>query len=336
MVGSCAVLSQTGAGLCSNRLHRYGKTRAGRPARVAMTSDMELVPNREGDTTSSLYVRIDPWGLVVVGDDQHLGPLFGEAGRLGFEVFRSPGLSHLDRARLHTCDWVALVVVESGSDLAATTAMLERHVDRGVPLIWVGHQPAFVGHPGLTTLEPDTAPECIAATVFDRARKFLYPVDLVEQLGVGMRDMLADWGELDIASGPVWVKNHFTAPFSLTAVLDVFGDVSGELTLSADREWFTEKTTALTNDVEKSDGTASIVAERMAEAVLAHVIQYLEQQGADLSAGAPTIVDSPHPILRRMSHRPAVCMEFATADGDFVVVEFSGTGIDAIETAKGG
>lgn len=280
-------------------------------------------------TTESLRPPIDPWGIVVVGSPEGIGPLCGEAGRLGFELFRARQLTPADGERLLSTDWAAAVVVEDGTDLDPTMAVLDRHLGHAVPLIWVGEAAGDVGPRPLTQLPPQVPAEHIAAAVFRQAQSQLYPAALVAEIQRQFREVLVALGAPAPQQGPVWVKNTFTPPFSLTAVVELYGDVSGELTVSGSDAWFRSLGAS---DPGASDAErARQGAAELAGQLLGRLVAYLEGRGADLSAGPIGFVDGGQPVRRRLSHRPALCVELSPEATEHVVVEFSGTGLDLLE-----
>ena len=303
-----------------------------------MHTDSHLPPlTPESREAGAHPAQPDPWGIVVVGSPSGVGPLCSEAGRLGFELFRSRALSSADIDRLRDGDWAVAVVVEDGSDMAVTKAMLQTCLAWTVPLVWVGPgaEPAadrtVGGDRTVVHLPMDCEPERIAAQAFERARKHLYPSDLPREIRKAFGRVLLDWQEDQLGWGPVWVKNHLTPPFCMTATLDLFGDVSGELTISASKVWFDRKVGAALHAAGDQVTTAGQAAAAIGEGLLDRMVTYFQSRGADLSTGVARIHEGSTPVLRRVSHRPALCLEFSTRDGELIVVEFSGTGLDTLD-----
>ena len=301
-----------------------------------MASNVNMNPERSVDlartTGSILPTENDPWGIIVVGS-QGVAPLCSEAGRLGFELFRCHQLTDDDTDRLHSADWAAAVVINDGSDLSATKEVLRTHLAESVPVVWVGEAPSTYG--GDVTRLPQQCPsEQIAATVFDRARSRLYPTDLVLEIRRSFTEVMRGWREPVLHCGPVWIKNHTTPPFSMTAVANVLGDISGELTVSGQEDWFAAQADHLTIDLpDLQDGEVrqpEDVAATVAGRLLASLQAYLIERGADVTSEPPHVLSGGQPIYRRVSHRPALCSEFATESGDLFVVEFSGTGLESL------
>ena len=286
-------------------------------------------------STVSLHPSNDPWGIIVIGSSAATGALRGEAGRLGFELLLTESITAAEHDRLRATDWGAVLVVDNGEDGRHAVAELHDRLPTSVPLVWVGAAPPDVPGRRSVHLAADSEPEQIAATVFGELRRHLYPADLVGAIRRCLRWVVLDWGESGVEAGPVWVKNHFTPPFSMTATLDLFGDISGELVLSAREEWFQSKVDALTTDLDQSNRPAATsVATAMSQGLLNQLKAYFESRGADLSMGAPVVIERDHPAVRRLSHRPALCMEFATRHGELIAVEFSGTGLEALDTPQ--
>ncbi len=281
--------------------------------------------------TGSLLPQVDPWGLIVVGAQRGVAPLCSEAARLGFEVFRARRLGSGDVDRLQSADWAAAVVVDDGSDMSTTRSLLETHLLTAVPVIWVGDTPGVPEGRPFVRLPAGCDPGRLAATVFDRARRYLYPPRLVGELRRTTAQVLGTWGEQELRWGPIWVKNHLSPAFSMTASLDLFGDVSGELCVGADREWFGRKGRDAGPDPLAPSRSASTVAAAIGEALLKALAGSFERAGADLSVGVPRVHEGGDPVDRQVSHRPALCMELATADGQLMVIEFSGTGLDVLD-----
>ena len=268
-----------------------------------LTSDQPL-------TTESLHPRTDPWGLIVLGSPAGIGPLCGEAGRLGFELFRTRALTPADSERLLAADWAAAVVVEDGNDLDATTSLVDRYLGPSAPIVWVGKTAPAIGTRTVDHLAPSSPSELIAALTFDRVRQHLYPDPLVSTIQGQFQQVLRELGEASTC-GPVWVKNHFTPPFSLTVAIDLYGDVSGELAVSASEDWFRkqhpDQTTS--SDIDPAHRMANYVA----AALLTDLVGYFEGRGADLSTGPATFVDGGRPVCRRLSHR--TCVVYGVRDG---------------------
>lgn len=294
------------------------------------TTPIPPLASEFSNTTRSL-AQADPWGILVIGSPHGVGPLCSEASRLGFELFRSRALTQADSDRLRDCDWAAAVVIEDGSDLAVTKAMLETSLGPAVPLVWVGAGTEPRGTRPFVRLAKDIEAEHIAATVFDRARTCLYPAYIPREIRQAFGRVLRDWDEDQLGWGPVWLKNHLTPPYSMTVTLEVFGDVSGELSVSAAEAWFAQK--ARIHPRARHDGVndASQAAAAIGGALLDHLVSFFEDRGADLSAGGATIHEGSALIVRHLSHRPALCLEFSTRDNELLVVEFSGTGLDTLE-----
>lgn len=273
--------------------------------------------------------------MVVGSPRAPVGPLCSEASRLGFELFRCRQLKREDRSRLHAAEWAAAVLVES-EDFAPTLALFELNMPPSVPVIWIGDGPGPTSTDNVTRLPPASSPEALAATVFEHAQTHLYPQALVDEVEARFRRVMLGWGERGLHSGPVWVKNHFTPPFSMSAVVNLYGDVSGELVISGSREWFDNKREAMFKNVDPAHTRpVEAVPAEIANELLGRIKEYLEAEGADLSMGRPRIVTDGQPIPRSLSHRPAICLEFATRDDALLVVEFSGTGLDGIGAAVG-
>ena len=295
-----------------------------------MTSSTPNVTQDTARVTASLP-QADPWGLLVVGSPQGVGPLCSEAGRLGFELFRARQLRATDAERLEATDWAAALVVDDGSDMDMTRMIVETHLALSIPVIWMGEARELHGRP-FVRLPIEAAPERIAATVFHQARKHLYPTALVRELRRSVTATLTAWGEDQLRWGPVWIKNHHTPAFSMTARADLLGDVSGELCLSAPVEWFDTKRQSRAGDAPAPEEPGpEDVAAAMGEALIHHLTGCFQARGADLSVGTVEVRHGGAPIDRRLSHRPALCIEFSTETGEFVVVEFSGTGLDGLE-----
>ena len=106
----------------------------------------------------------------------------------------------------------------------------------------------------------------------------------------------------------------------------------GELVLSASADWFDARIEGLTTDLARTaKRSGQAAAGAIGRGILQKIKAFLEGCGADLSIGPAVIENGTTPIGRRLSHRPALCFEFATPVGELIVVEFSGTGIDALE-----
>ncbi len=299
-----------------------------------MTPTVAVFTAEDPSLTDAIGTPVDPWGIVVVGSPEGIGPLCSEAGRLGFEVFRCRELTTGDRDRLHATDWAAAAVVDDGSDMATTIDMLETYLPPTVPIVWVG-EPTQARVPSRATRLPHRCPaERIAATVFDRARAQLYPAELVAEIRGCFRRVMLEWNEPGLTWGPVWVKNHCTPPYSMSVVVDMFGDVSGELAVSASHEWFNSKRDIMTIDLTAHDADSDHTVNRIAIAfgrrLLMEVKAYFESRGADLSTGVPETVIGGRPVIRHVSHRPALCLEFVTRRGELLAVEFAGTGLEAL------